>query len=119
MYEFASLPFWFASAPRVFTKLMKPVVGLLRPLGIRPIVYLDDMLLIAQSGDIALQHASTASFARVELHNKLSEFGPSPFHKDEFSRIRGRIPHSVPCTPSGQNHESKKGESGLTGLATS
>ena len=66
------------------------------------------MLLIAQSGDIALQHASTASFARVELHNKLSEFGPSPFHKDEFSRIRGRIPHSVPCTPSGQNHEVRK-----------
>ena len=35
MYEFACLPFWLASAPRVFTKLMKSVVGLLRQLGIR------------------------------------------------------------------------------------
>ena len=60
MYEFACLPFGLASAPRVFTKLMKPVVGLLRQLGIRLIVYLDDMLIMAQSRDIALQHASTA-----------------------------------------------------------
>ena len=38
------LPFWFASAPKVFTKLMKPVVGLPRQLGIRLIaVYLDDI----------------------------------------------------------------------------
>ena len=60
MYEFACLPFGLASAPRVFTKLMKPVVGLLRQLGIRLIVYLDDMLIMAQSQDVALQHASTA-----------------------------------------------------------
>ena len=60
MYEFACLPFGLASAPRVFTKLMKPVVGLLRQLGIRLIIYLDDMLIMAQSRDIALQHASTA-----------------------------------------------------------
>ena len=60
MYEFACLPFGLASAPRVFTKLMKPVVGLLRQLGIRLIIYLDDMLIMAQSRDIVLQHASTA-----------------------------------------------------------
>ena len=60
MYEFACLPFGLASAPRVFTKLMKPVVGLLRQLGIRLIIYLDDMLIMARSRDIALQHASTA-----------------------------------------------------------
>ena len=46
--------------PRVFTKLMKPVVGLLRQLGIRLIIYLDVMLIMAQSRDTALQHASTA-----------------------------------------------------------
>ena len=27
MYEFACLPFGLASAPRVYTKLLKPVVG--------------------------------------------------------------------------------------------
>ena len=60
MYEFACLPFGLASAPRVFKKLMKPVVGMLHQLGIRRIVYLDDMLIMAQSRDIVLQHASTA-----------------------------------------------------------
>ena len=49
MYEFACLPFGLASAPRVFTKLMKPVVGLLRQLGIRLIVYLDDILIMGHS----------------------------------------------------------------------
>ena len=58
--SFACLPFGLASAPRVFTKLMKPVVGLLRQPGIRLIVYLYDILIMAQSRDIALQHASTA-----------------------------------------------------------
>ena len=47
MYEFVCLPFGLASAPRVFTKLMKPVVALLRQLGIRLIIYLDDMLIMA------------------------------------------------------------------------
>ena len=56
MYKFVCLPFGLARAPRVFTKLLKPVVGLLHELGI----YLDNMLIMAQSRDIALQHASTA-----------------------------------------------------------
>ena len=60
MYEFACLPLGLASAPRVFTKLIKPVVGLLRQLGIRLVVYLDDMLIMAQYRDLALLHASTA-----------------------------------------------------------
>ena len=58
------------------------------------------------------------SSARVGLHDKLSEVSSSPFHKDGISRICGRLAHSVPCTPSGQNQESKKGVSDLTGLAT-
>ena len=48
IYEFACLPFGLASAPRVYTKLLKPVVRLLRQLGIRLIVYLDNMLIMGQ-----------------------------------------------------------------------
>ena len=59
IYEFACLPFGISSAPRAFTKLMKPVVGLLRQLGIRLIIYLDDILIMAPSCALALQHAST------------------------------------------------------------
>ena len=53
------------------------------------------------------------SFARVGLHDKLSEVSPSPFHKDGVSRICGRLPHLVSSTPSGQNQKCEKGMSGL------
>ena len=45
---FQSLPFGLSAAPRVFTKLMKPVVGFLRQNGCRLIIYLDDMLILHQ-----------------------------------------------------------------------
>jgi len=51
MFEFQSLPFGLCSAPRVFTKLLKPVLAQLRHQGARVIMYLDDMLLMAQSKD--------------------------------------------------------------------
>ena len=59
LLEFACLPFGLASAPRVFTKLLKPVVAILRQGGIRLIVYLDDILLMAPSAEQVLQHAAS------------------------------------------------------------
>ena len=49
VYEFQCLPFGLSSAPRVFTKLMKPVMALLRQRGIRSMIFLDDMLLMTDS----------------------------------------------------------------------
>ena len=57
MWEFACLPFGLASAPRDFTKLMKPVVGMLCKMGVRLTVYLDDILIMAESIQLANQHA--------------------------------------------------------------
>ena len=48
-YQFKCLPFGLSAAPRKFTKLQKPVKGLLCQLGTRPIIYLDDILLLHQS----------------------------------------------------------------------
>lgn len=48
-WQFRTLSFGLSSAPLTFTKLMKPVVATLRRLGIRLTLYLDDMLLMAQS----------------------------------------------------------------------
>ena len=48
-YMFKCLPFGLSSAPRVFTKLLKPVVGFLRQIGCRLIIYLDDMLILHQN----------------------------------------------------------------------
>ena len=40
------LPFGLSSVPRIFTKLLKPVVAYLRSKGVRCMIYIDDILLI-------------------------------------------------------------------------
>ena len=49
LYEFSCMPMGLASAPRLFTKLMKPVFGSLRSLGFISVAYIDDSLLIGKS----------------------------------------------------------------------
>ena len=50
-YMFTCLPFGLSAAPRVFTKLLKPVVGFLRQVGCSLIIYLDDLLILHQDKD--------------------------------------------------------------------
>ena len=66
LLKFACLPFGLAVAPRVFTKIMKPVVALLRQTGIRLIIYLDDLLFM-NSSKVGLQQDMTT--ARYLLEN--------------------------------------------------
>ena len=47
-YRFHCLPFDLSAAPRVFTELLKPVVGFLRQIGCRLIIYLDNLLMMHQ-----------------------------------------------------------------------
>ena len=49
IYEFLPLCFGLGPAPRIFTKLLKVPIALLRRLNIRIIIYLDDMLIMCQS----------------------------------------------------------------------
>lgn len=56
IYEFKSLPFGLATAPITFTKLLRPVVAYLRQQGVRLVVYLDDILLMADTQELLQQH---------------------------------------------------------------
>ena len=47
LYQFKVLVFGLSTAPRIFTKVMKPVVAFIRAKGILIIIYLDDILLAA------------------------------------------------------------------------
>ena len=60
LWEFACLPFGLASAPCTFLRLLKPVVAQLRKMGIRLIIYLDDMLIMAVSSNLAIEHTTIA-----------------------------------------------------------
>lgn len=66
-WEFKVLPFGLSSAPYTFSKLMKPVVCTLRKLGVRSILYLDDMLIMARSKEEARRHLATAMELLVAL----------------------------------------------------
>ena len=59
-YQFRCLPFGLNIAPRVFTKLLKPIVALLRSQGAHMIAYLDDILLTAAT-KIGAQYAHVAT----------------------------------------------------------
>ena len=58
-WQFRTLPFGLSSAPQTFTKLLKPVVSTLRRLGVRIILYLDDMLIMAQCKHEIKVHLAT------------------------------------------------------------
>ena len=55
-YQFTCLPFGLSSAPWVFTKTLKPVTTLLRELGVRLVIYIDDILVVAESPELAREH---------------------------------------------------------------
>ena len=46
-FQFQAMPFGLSTAPRVFTKLLQPIVGFLRTRGISVYIYLDDILVTA------------------------------------------------------------------------
>lgn len=52
-------PIWPSNCTKGVTKLRKPVVVLLRQMGIHLIIYLDDILIMASSKDLLLFHAAT------------------------------------------------------------
>lgn len=57
--QFNCLPFGLASAPWVFTKTLRPVIALGQELGMWLVVYIDDILLMAEIKEKAQEQASS------------------------------------------------------------
>lgn len=55
LVSFCALPFGLSTAPRVFTKVMRPFVTAMRSRGIRVLPYIDDFLMMSQSREEAIQ----------------------------------------------------------------
>ena len=49
LYEFLVLPQGYRDSPRLFTKILKPILAHLRSLGYQIIMYIDDSLLVGES----------------------------------------------------------------------
>lgn len=56
LYQFCCLPFGLASAPYMFTKLLRPVVERLRTSGVTCVSYLDDFLLLGSTENECLEN---------------------------------------------------------------
>ena len=67
MYEFTCLPNGLACAPRLFTKLMKPVFATLRSASFISVAYIDDSLLISDTAE----HCSKNVNETINLLSKL------------------------------------------------
>ena len=81
VYQFTCLPFGLATSPREFTKLLRPVVLLLRQQGVKLHVYLDDWLIRADTPEEAQLHAQTTikvlQFLRGIINFEKSDLTPS------------------------------------------
>ena len=58
LFQYTCMPQGLTSAPRLFTKLLKPVLAHLRSVGISIIMYIDDALIIADSASELRSHVS-------------------------------------------------------------
>ena len=98
LHEFACLPFGLATAPRVFTKLMKPVVAALRQRGIRLIIYLDDMLIMAESQALASHHATSTLNLLEEVQLQLVNYNKSQLTPCQSIEFLGFLINSTNLT---------------------
>lgn len=47
-YQWRTVAFGMSEAPRICTKILRPLIGILKSLGIRCLIYIDDLLIIDQ-----------------------------------------------------------------------
>ena len=66
-YQFTCLPFSLLCAPWAFTKVMKPVAIFLHSMGVRMIVYIDDILVMAETATQVKSHLDALVFLLTGL----------------------------------------------------
>ena len=96
VYQFTCLPFGLATSPREFTKLLRPVVVLLRQRGVKLHVYLDDWLIHADTPEQAQLHAQT-TISVLKFLGWIINYEKSglPVHRDAVQHL---TVHSVSPT---------------------
>ena len=65
--KFVAMPFGLNIAPRIFTKILKPVIFFLQEKGITTLAYLDDIIIIAKTSCKAAKHSELVSKLLLDL----------------------------------------------------
>ena len=72
-FSFKVLPFGLTSAPRIFTKLLKPVFSTLRERGVSCLGYIDDCLVVADTFSQCQNHVNSMKNLLVQLGFSINE----------------------------------------------
>ncbi|XP_073238147.1 uncharacterized protein [Porites lutea] len=115
LYEFVCLPNGLSSAPRIFTKLLKPALAKLREDGVLLVIYIDDIILFAddpQTLVIFIQRAITLlQSLGFTIHSDKSQLVPS-----QRVNFLGFILDSVVMTVSMKSDKADKAKSAILQL---
>ena len=115
LYEFVCLPNGLSSAPRIFTKLLKPALAKLREEGVLLVIYIDDIILFAddpQTLVIFIQRAITlCQSLGFTIHSDKSQLVPS-----QRVNFLGFILDSVVMTVSMKSDKADKAKSAILQL---
>lgn len=86
VYQYTCLPFGLAVSPYVFTKVTKPIIAFLRRKGYKLIVYLDDVLVVAETAEEATLICEEAqqNFMQAGFKINLEKSVIKPTQKLEF-----------------------------------
>ena len=66
-YQFNCFPFGLSSAPWVFTKTTKPIVAILRTMGLRMIIYIDDIPILSETESLSREQTAGLVFLLENL----------------------------------------------------
>ena len=96
---------WNSKCPRVFTKILKPAIGLLRKQGVRLIIYLDDFLLMA-STEKTLSYHVTLMLTLLKMLGFVVNYQKSQLNPSQSIEFLGFRINSITHQPSiGQSKE--------------
>ena len=90
LYEMGVLAFGVGPGPRIFTKLLKVPLTVLRRLMIRLVAYLDDFLIMGRTKEEAIQARDSVP-ANARFYNKLGEVSSSTHPGSGISRNANNV----------------------------
>ena len=105
-YCYVCIPFGLSSAPRKFTKLLKPVISFLRRQGITCIIYIDDLWLMALTYSACLRSMFNAANLLSKVGFLLNKKKSHPVPSQEVVAL-GYIVNSVSMTVSLPQHKTE------------
>lgn len=105
-YEFHTLLFGLASAPRIFTKLLRPVVARLRRKGIRLLIYLDDVLIMARERKtLETFTGGNRNTLRVGIRDQHQEVNFQAVTEYRVSRVPGGLSENDTAPSTGESDQ--------------